>query len=96
MNERISAMRDFFIYKKEHHQYRQKPEYQYMLAEQAAAEGLDDLDRAVRRVRYVIEKEQPVVFPFEKIALMRTVPETQHILTKEEEEQLRARHWLHE
>jgi pyruvate-formate lyase len=96
MNERISGMRNFFVYKKAHHQYRQEPAYEFMLAEQAAAENLDGLDRAVRRVRYVIEKEQPVVFSFERIALMRTVPETQRIFTEEEEKQLRAKRWLHE
>ncbi len=96
MNDRISAMRDFFIVNKEHHSYRQERTDPFFLAEQAQMDNLSDLERAVLRVQYMLRKEKPVVFPFEKIALMRTVPETQHLFTDQEEQTLRARHWLHE
>ena len=82
MNERIAKMREFFIFNKEHHKYRQPPISKYTLAEQFERENTPALDRAVARVRYQIEKEKPVVFPFEKIAVTRTVPETQEIFTK--------------
>ena len=96
MNERIAMMRKFFVFDKEHVQYRKEPADIYMLAEQWKKAGLSDLQRTVERVRYVVEQETPHVFPFEKIALMRTVTEVQEIFTKEEMDEIRAHHWVHE
>ena len=96
MNDRIRMMRKFFIEDREHASLRQAPADPFMLARRFSAEGTDDLTRAVERVRYVVEKEIPHVFPFEKIALMRTVPEVQEIFTEEEMAAIKKDHWVHE
>ena len=44
-------------------------------------ENLNDLQRAVRRLQFMLEKEVPHVYPDEKIALIRTVPQIAEILT---------------
>ena len=96
MNDRIAEMREFFIINKEHHAFRQPAIDKFTLAIQFKQDNTTALDRTVERVRYLMEKEIPVVFPFERIALMRTVPETQEIFTRDEGSILRETHWVHE
>jgi len=96
MNDRIKRIRDFFVVDKEHHAYRQPSLHRFSLAEQFEREDTPVLRRSVECARYLIEKEIPVVFPFEKIAITRTVPDTQEILTENEDFELRKKYWLHE
>ncbi len=96
MDERIRALREFFFEKKAHHALRQERRSAAALAERFEAEGTPPLERAVERALYVLDREKPVVFPEERIALMRTVPETPALFTEREYERLRAERWIHE
>ena len=52
--------------------------------------------RSVERLRYVLEKETPAVFPFERLALVRTVRTVPELHTQQEEDALRKTHAFHE
>ena len=71
--EHIQKQLDFFVRDKAHHAYRKPAEDTDALAEKLAAQGLDDMQRSVARLRYVLAQETPVVFPDERITLLRTV-----------------------
>ncbi len=58
--------------------------------------GLSDLQRSVERLRDILSEEQPVVFPDEKIAFLRTVPVLPEIFTEEESAEIRKDHYIHE
>lgn len=60
----------------------QKEENPYVLAEQFAADQTPDVDRAARRLIYVLDKEEPVLFEDERIAFTRTVTTIPEIFTK--------------
>ncbi len=96
MNERIENMRDYFITKKKHHEYRQPRQSKKCLADKFVEDGLSPLQRAVHRVHYILDREIPVVFQGERIALMRTVQETPELFTSHEMEELSRRYWIHE
>ena len=74
----------------------QEPEDPYILAEQFAAEQIPDVDRAARRLIYVLDKEEPVLFEGERIAFTRTVTTIPEIFTEEEMRDLKKTHWIHE
>ena len=96
MDERIRSLRRFFIEQKAHHALRQPRQSQTSLAEEFEKEHTPALQRAVRRAQYILQREIPVVFPEERIALMRTVPETPLLYTQQEYDALRAEYWIHE
>ena len=94
--EHIQKQLDFFVRDKAHHAYRKPAEDAHALAEKLAAQGLDDMQRSVARLRYVLEQETPVVFPDERITLMRTVRTIPEIHTEEEDRLLHETHAFHE
>lgn len=96
MTKRIEEMLDYFVNKKEHHTYRQKPLDPYRYAEQYQREGLTDLDRSVKRLHDILAEEKPIVFPFEKISFIRTVPVLPEIFTKNEFLKISSEHYIHE
>ena len=96
MTERIERMRQFFVVDKGQKAMWQKEENPYVLAEQFAAEQTPDVDRAARRLIYVLDKEVPVLFEDERIAFTRTVTTIPEIFTETEMEELRKKHWIHE
>ena len=96
MDERIRSLRSFFVEQKAHHALRQPRQSQTALAEEFEKEHTPALQRAVRRAQYILQREIPVVFPEERIALMRTVPETPLLYTQQEYDALRAEYWIHE
>lgn len=97
MNSHINAMLQYYIVDKSHHRYRQeKPENVYFLAEQFQREELEDIERAVKRLRWVLKQENPVVQKDAKIVLMRTVPVIPEIFTQEEWEERKKSHYIHE
>jgi len=96
MNENIKKLKDYFIHEKGHHAYRQKAIDPYLLANEFKKNNTPDLLRAKKRLLYVLENEKPVVFKDERIAFMRTVPVLPELFTKDEVEELRKSHWLHE
>ena len=84
MNESVLKLKNFFIRDKAHHPYRQPATDPYLLAKEFAKNNTPALERAEKRLLYVLEKEKPVVFPEERIAFMRTVPVLPELYTKEE------------
>ena len=96
MNERIAGLRDLFIVKKEQKKVWQEEEDAYILAQEFAKEKLEPADRAARRLLYVIKKENPVIFPGERIVFTRTVRTVPEIFTRAELEELKKDHWIHE
>ena len=96
MNTNISEMKKFFITDKAHHQYRQPAVDPYALAREFHEKNTPALERAEKRLLFVLENEKPVVFPEERIAFMRTVPVLPELYTPEEITELKKEHWLHE
>lgn len=94
--ERIQNQLNYFVRDKAHHQYRQQPTSAQALAPDFAARGLDDLQRSVERLRHVLAQEVPVVFPDERITLLRTVSSIPEIHTPQEDAQLHETHAFHE
>lgn len=96
MTEYMKTLRKRFVTDAEQKKLRQTPMEPYALAEEWSRQGLADHVRAVERLRTVLEKEQPYVWPDEKIALIRTVPVLPEIFTQEEWKQLREKYTIHE
>ncbi|MBQ9739645.1 MAG: pyruvate formate lyase family protein, partial [Kiritimatiellae bacterium] len=96
MNERIHALRDFFVRDKRHHVHRQTALDPYTLAKEYQKKGLSALERSVERLLFVLGMEKPVVFEGERIAFMRTVPVLPELFTPEEIAEMKRAHWLHE
>lgn len=57
--EHIQKQLDFFVRDKAHHAYRKPAEDVHALAAEFAAQGLDDMQRSVARLRYVLAQETP-------------------------------------
>jgi formate C-acetyltransferase len=96
ITKRIEDLKAFFVGEKKQRDYRQAAKDPYNLAENFAREGLCDLDRATERLLYVLQEEKPVIFPFEKIAFLRTVPTIPELFTKEEMQEFPKKHRIHE
>lgn len=85
-----------YILKKEHHKYRKDfPEYDN-LAEQYAKLGLSPKERMTRRFELLTSLETPVLLEGEKICFLRTVKKVPDCFTKEEWEEIRSQHFIHE
>lgn len=96
MTAYIEKLLDRFIVNKEQKELRRPLQDPYEQAESYEQEGLSDLSRAVRRLSYMLEAEQPVVYPDEKIALLRTVSTVPELFTEGEWEAIRKEHYIHE
>lgn len=96
MTDHIEKLLKRFIVDKEHRKYRKEPYDPYEQAAGYSDEGLSDIQRAVRRLKYVLENEKPVVYHDEKIAMIRTVTTVPEIFTREEWDQIRKNHYIHE
>lgn len=96
MTEYIARLRSRFVQQREQDAFRQTPLDPYALAYSWAAEGLSDLERACRKLQAVLEREQPVVWPDERIVLVRTVPVLPELFTPQEQQALRAHYTIHE
>ncbi|MDR0641824.1 MAG: hypothetical protein LBG07_05110 [Treponema sp.] len=96
MTEYIQKMLNYFVIRKEHHGFRKVREEPYVLAEEYAKQGLEDLERAAARFRWVLDRETPVVFPDENIVLLRTVTTIPEIFTPREFAAIKKNHAIHE
>lgn len=96
MTDHIRTMRDYFIVRKEHHGYRQEPLAADVCSKVFAEKQTVDVERAAKHLCFVLEQEQPVVFPEEKIALLRTVPVIPEVFTEAEMDHIRETHWIQE
>lgn len=96
MTEYIEKLLEGFIVRKEQKTYRQNATDPYAEAEKYSEEGLSDLKRSVKRLKYVLEHETPIVFREEKIALIRTVTTIPEIFTEKEQADLKEKFYIHE
>lgn len=95
-SEHIQTQLDYFVRDKKHHAFRKEATSAQSLAPAFAAQGLSDMQRSVARLRAVLEQETPVVFPDERITLLRTVRTIPEIHTEEEDRLLHQHHAFHE
>ncbi|MDO4320950.1 MAG: pyruvate formate lyase family protein [Lachnospiraceae bacterium] len=96
MNSRIELLRNRYVVEKEQIKLRKEQTDPYTLAVRMAEEKLDDLERSVRRLKYMLDAEEPVVFDDERIALLRTNPVNYEIFTEDEFSRIRETHYIHE
>ena len=66
------------------------------LAKEYSALGLSPEERMCRRFELLCSAEQPVIQPFEKIAMVRTVENIPDCFTEAEWESIRKDHYIHE
>ncbi|MFV0351588.1 MAG: pyruvate formate lyase family protein [Oscillospiraceae bacterium] len=95
MTDYIQDMLTFFVADKKHHQFRTTHPQKYQLAEELP-EGTPDYMRAQKRLAWMFENETPVVFPNEKISLLRTVTAVPEIYTPRQWEAIKEINTLHE
>ena len=97
MTQYINTLIDYFIVRKEHHRYRQKSIDPYILTEDFFRRGLSDIERAAERLQWVLEHENPIVFPDEKITMIRTMVNLPEIFTLDEFNAIwKNKHAIHE
>lgn len=96
MTERIQKLRQFFITEKAHHSVRRAPLEESCLAEEFSREKTAPAERAVKRLCFMLQNEQAHLFPEERIAFVRTIPNIPALFTQQEMEEIKASHWLHE
>jgi len=93
MNERISKILNTIL-NKEHHVYRQDVEMN--LAEEFSQKGISPVLRTAMRLEKVLEAEKPVIMENDRIVIMRTITGLPDMYTKEEWEDIKSRHFIHE
>jgi formate C-acetyltransferase len=97
MNTRIKGLLNG-VFLKKHHVFRQNidPEVLSDFTRSLSEEKLSDVQRAQKRLSWVLEKEIPVILPDENIVLMRTVTKIPEILTEREWTEIKKNHYIHE
>ena len=96
MTAYIEKLLERFIVEKDQKKYRDTPEDPRALAAGFEEEGLPDLERAVRRLAFMLKEERPIVYPDEKIVLLRTRTTVPEIFTDREYEEIKKEHYIHE
>ena len=96
MSERIKDMKRFFVEEKKQKGTRKKARDPYELARVFEKARTPDVDRAAERLCTVLDRETPVVYPFEKIAFTRTEVTIPEIFTESEMEILSKKYHIHE
>ena len=84
MTDRIERLRRFFIVDKAHHAVRRPLLAEDCLAADFAQRKLPDTERAVERLCFMLRQEEPHLFPEERIAFVRTLPNVPELFTAEE------------
>ena len=97
MNKRIEAIRENVL-QKEHKQFRKDYDGSILksFTESLKEQKLSDMQRAQKRLAWVLENEIPVILPGEKIVFTRTVKQIPEIFIKEEWERIKKSHYIHE
>lgn len=96
MTKYIEKLLNRFIVQKDQKNYRQPPTNPYSEAEKYHQANLTDLQRSIKRLEYMLSKEQPHVYADEKIALIRTVATIPEIFTEQEITEIKDKHYIHE
>ena len=96
LTDRIELLKDMFVHRKVQQKNRLPKSEPRAMAQIWSQQGLDDLERSVLRLRWMLTQEQPLVYPEEKIALVRTVPVIPELFTTQEWDALTAKYYIHE
>lgn len=96
MTERIKELRRFFIENRHHLAHRKQAVDPFLLASSFQRDKTPDVDRAVARLKYMLDNETPVVFKNERIALTRTLPRPPELFTGSELDSIKTKFRLHE
>ncbi|WP_422478964.1 pyruvate formate lyase family protein [Pleomorphochaeta sp. DL1XJH-081] len=96
MNEYIADLRKFFITDKTHHKLRQSGDPSSNFTLSIKNKDLSDTVRAYHRFKWMLENEKPIVFPKEKIAIIRTLKAVPEIFTENEWSDIKKSHRIHE
>jgi len=96
MTERIRQLKQYFVVEKAHHTVRLKLQDEYCMAQDFAKNQLSDVRRAGERLKAMLLTESPVIFPLERIVLIRLNPTVYSLFTKQELEKIKSCHTLHE
>jgi formate C-acetyltransferase len=97
MNRRIKTILDD-VFQKKHHSFRQnmKTDVLRNFTLSLKEQKLPDVIRAEKRLTWVLEKEDPVILPDEKIVFTRTVAKIPEIFTEDEWKGIKKTHYIHE
>ena len=97
MNRRIKKLLDD-VFQKKHHSLRQNIDEKELLhfTLSLKEQKLPDIIRAQKRLTWVLEKEDPVILPDEKIVFTRTVAKIPEIFTDDEWNGIKKTHHIHE
>jgi len=96
MTEYIQQLRQFYVMDKKQRAYWQDPVDPHALAAEFSQLDLDDIQRATLRLTWMLEHEKPVVFPDERIAILRTIPKIPELFTHQEWADQQTRFKIHE
>ncbi len=83
-----------FILNKEHHQFRHSVDWD--LAKEYSEKGLSPIERMADRFEKLTKEETPVILEGEQIVFLRTVSNIPEIFTKEEWDDIKSKHFIHE
>lgn len=97
MNTRIENLRNYILDKK-HHSFRRSMEQLEVtdMCNSFAKENMPPVLRSATCFSTLLSKEVPVILPGEKIIFTRTINEVPEIYTKEEWDNIKASHYIHE
>ena len=85
-----------YIVNREHHKYRKDHPELNDLAEEFSRAGLCPKERMTRRFELLSKLEVPVLLPEEKICFLRTVKVIPDCFTKQEWDEIKSKHFIHE
>lgn len=85
-----------YIVEKKHHIYRKKYDQYNDLPQKFCEEGLSPEERMTKRFEIMMNLEEPVFLPDERICFMRTVTNIPDCFTEEEWKQIKSTHYIHE
>lgn len=88
-------LRDFITSKK-HHAYRTEIAEIKNMAEEFSALGLSPEERMTLRLEKMLELQNPVFLPDEKICFMRTAVNIPDVFTEKEWDEIKDKHYIHE
>ena len=66
------------------------------IAQEYSAAGLTPIERMTRRFEWLCKEQEPMFLGDEKICFLRTTKNIPDIFTKEEWEEIRSKHYIHE
>lgn len=97
MNQRISNLRNY-IFEKKHHEFRRSAEMLGLvdMNQLFSKKGMTDIERSQERLSLLLENENPIILPGEKIVFTRTISAIPPIYTKEEWAEISEEHFIHE